>query len=84
MNPLGPIYSLTVTWKPRQEMVLEQSARISSVEIDLKMICPSSVGYDVFGSLPIEWQNSPHEHELLFIREHGPSGTWSAEEARRN
>ena len=24
------------------------------------------------------------EHELLFIREHGHSGTWSAEDARRN
>lgn len=88
-EPIGATpHSMTVTWKPRQELVLRAEAqgyRTLSVDLQEDLSIPKLVG-DLFR---FQWRqlngtNVRTEHELLFIREHGPSGTWSVDEARRN
>ena len=79
MSPLGRRPILTVTWKPRQERCcVEAGYRTLSVDCrDLSI--PKLVG-DLFR---LQWRqlngtNVRTEHELLFIRRHGPwaRGVW--------
>ena len=79
---------LVVDWRlGRSTMLVAEVQDYRDVEVDLaKALHLRRVLGDV---LLLRWgrlsgNTVRSHHELLFVREHGPSGTWSAEDARRN
>jgi hypothetical protein len=79
---------ITVVWQPWSEIELVASAQgYRSLRIALED--DLSLWGLTKEFLLLRWGRAlglrvRSEHELLFIREHGASGTWSAEDARRN
>ena len=88
-EPIGATpHALTVKWKPSQELILRAEAQgYRPLKVNLQD--DLSIRKWVEDVFRFRWRRLKGttvrtEHELLFIREHGPSGTWSVEEARRN
>ena len=88
-EPVGATpQEITVDWRVRESFVLTAHAQgYRPLSIDL--VHDLSVGQIIRDALMLRWKmlrghRTRMEHELLFIREHGAAGTWSAEDARRN
>ena len=88
-EPVGATpQELEMVWVPLKDLTLTADARgYRSVTLSLEE--DLSLGLVVRELVTLRWgrllgKSVRSEHEVLFIREHGEAGSWTAEDARRN